>query len=118
MIEKVKQTTSEKLLLTLFIILGIIAFYIFVILPQKCLFIKNYDPQEIRFDNQENPKITEILLNTPEGEIVKKADKYLAACDVPGIQKILPKEWRIFKEFEDIYKLRDYVSLKLSKLGI
>ena len=33
MIEKVKQTTSEKLLLVLLIILGIIAFYIFVILP-------------------------------------------------------------------------------------
>ena len=60
MIEKVKQTTSEKLLLTLFIILGIIALYIFVILPQKCLFIKNYDPQEIRFDNPENIAILNV----------------------------------------------------------
>ncbi len=60
MIEKVKQTTSEKLLLILFIILGIIALYIFVILPQKCLFIKNYDPQEIRFDNPENIAILNV----------------------------------------------------------
>ena len=68
MIEKVKQTTSEKLLLTLFIILGIIALYIFVILPQKCLFIKNYDPQEISFDNPENIAV----LNVNCGNIIIK----------------------------------------------
>ena len=68
MIEKVKQTTSEKLLLILFIILGFIAFYIFVILPQKCLFIKNYDPQEIRFDNPENIAV----LNVNCGNVIIK----------------------------------------------
>ena len=68
MIEKVKQTTSEKLLLAVFIILGIIAFYIFLILPQKCLFIKNYDPQEIRFDNPENIAV----LNVNCGNVIIK----------------------------------------------
>ena len=68
MIEKVKQTTSEKLLLILFIVLGIIAFYIFVILPQKCLFIKNYDPQEIRFDKPENIAV----LNVNCGNVIIK----------------------------------------------
>ena len=68
MIEKVKQTTSEKLLLILFIILGIIALYIFVILPQKCLFIKNYDPQEIHFDNPENIAV----LNVNCGNVIIK----------------------------------------------
>ena len=68
MIEKVKQTTSEKLLLVLFIILGIIAFYIFVILPQKCLFIKNYDPKEISFKNPKNIAV----LNVNCGNIIIK----------------------------------------------
>ena len=68
MIEKVKQTTSEKLLLVLFIILGIIALYIFVILPQKCLFVKNYDPKEINFKNPENIAI----LNVNCGNIIIK----------------------------------------------
>ena len=68
MIEKVKQTTSEKLLLAVFIILGIIAFYIFLILPQKCLFIKNYDPQEIRFDKPENIAV----LNVNCGNVIIK----------------------------------------------
>ena len=54
MIEKVKQTTSEKLLLVLFIILGMIALYIFVILPQKSLFIKDYNPKKITLKNPEN----------------------------------------------------------------
>ena len=68
MIEKVKQTTSEKLLLILFIILGIIALYIFVILPQKCLFVKNYDPKEINFKNPENIAV----LNVNCGNIIIK----------------------------------------------
>ncbi len=68
MIKKVKQTTSEKLLLVLFIILGIIALYIFVILPQKCLFVKNYDPKEINFKNPENIAV----LNVNCGNIIIK----------------------------------------------
>ena len=68
MIEKVKQTTSEKLLLAVFIILGIVAFYIFLILPQKCLFIKSYDPQQIRFENPENIAV----LNLNCGNVIIK----------------------------------------------
>ena len=54
MIEKVKQTLSEKLLLALFIVLGLLAIYIFFILPQKCLFIKDYNPKEISFKEPKN----------------------------------------------------------------
>ena len=66
MIEEIKQTTSEKLLLGFFIILGIIAFYIFIILPQKCLFIKDYDPKELSFNNPENIAV----LNVECGNVV------------------------------------------------
>ena len=68
MIEKVKQTTSEKLLLALFIFLGILAIYIFVILPQKCLFIKDYDPNKITFQNPEDI----VVLNVDCGNIIIK----------------------------------------------
>ena len=68
MIEKVKQTTSEKLLLALFIILGILAIYIFVILPQKCLFIKDYDPSKINFKNPEDI----VVLNIDCGNVIIK----------------------------------------------
>ena len=66
MIEKVKQSTSEKLLLFLFIILGVVAIYIFFILPQKCLFIKDNDPNKLTFNTPENIAI----LNVNCGNII------------------------------------------------
>ena len=66
MIEKVKQTISEKLLLALFIVLGIVAIYIFFILPQKCLFIKDYNPKEISFEKPKNI----VVLNIDCGNVI------------------------------------------------
>ncbi|RZC48882.1 hypothetical protein C5167_017309 [Papaver somniferum] len=34
-----------------------------------------------------------------------KADVYVAACDVPGIKRLLPSEWRESEFFDNIYKL-------------
>ena len=33
------------------------------------------------------------------------ADAYVAACDVPGIKRLLPEAWRRWSEFDNIYKL-------------
>ena len=92
MIEKVKQTTSEKLLLALFIILAILAIYIFVILPQKCLFIKNYDPSKIIFKNPENIAI----LNVDCGNVIIKL-----------YPEISPKSVKRFKMLIDSRKYDD-----------
>ena len=92
MIEKVKQTTSEKLLLVLFIILGILAIYIFVILPQKCLFIKDYDPKKISFKNPENI----VVLNVDCGNIIIKL-----------YPKVSPKSVQRFKMLIESGKYND-----------
>jgi len=92
MIEKVKQTTSEKLLLVLFIILGILAIYIFVILPQKCLFIKDYNPKKITFKNPENI----VILNVDCGNIIIKL-----------YPKISPKSVQRFKMLIESGKYND-----------
>ncbi|XP_042052340.1 zeta-carotene desaturase, chloroplastic/chromoplastic-like [Salvia splendens] len=34
-----------------------------------------------------------------------KADVYVAACDIPGIKRLLPQSWRDSKFFDNIYKL-------------
>uniref|UniRef100_A0A803KPM8 Zeta-carotene desaturase, chloroplastic/chromoplastic n=1 Tax=Chenopodium quinoa TaxID=63459 RepID=A0A803KPM8_CHEQI len=34
-----------------------------------------------------------------------RADAYVAACDVPGIKKLLPAEWRDMELFNNIYEL-------------
>ncbi|HEY9657939.1 MAG TPA: FAD-dependent oxidoreductase, partial [Allocoleopsis sp.] len=30
---------------------------------------------------------------------------YVCACDVPGVQRLLPSEWRKWQEFDNLYKL-------------
>ncbi|KAJ6676963.1 PROTOPORPHYRINOGEN OXIDASE [Salix viminalis] len=36
---------------------------------------------------------------------VVKADAYVVACDVPGIKRLLPSQWRESKFFDNIYEL-------------
>ncbi len=60
MTEVIKQSRSEKFLIGLLILLIIIIFYIFVILPNKCLFVKNYDPTKLNFSKPENISILNV----------------------------------------------------------
>ena len=93
MIEKVKQTTSEKLLLVLFIILGILAIYIFVILPQKCLFIKDYNPKKITFKNPENI----VVLNVDCGNIIIKLYPEISPKSVERFKMLIE-----YRKYDDI----------------
>nr|AEG73891.1 zeta-carotene desaturase [Nicotiana tabacum] len=36
---------------------------------------------------------------------IVKADAYVAACDVPGIKRLVPQKWRELEFFDNIYKL-------------
>ncbi len=62
--------------------------------------------REIHFEDHESPVVTGLTLGTPDGDKTVHADTYLAACDVPGIQKLLPKEWRRFSQFAAIDNLQ------------
>jgi zeta-carotene desaturase len=55
--------------------------------------------------DQASLRVTGLVLGTPDGERRIEADAYLAACDVPGIQRLLPPAWRRFPQFENIYRL-------------
>ncbi len=61
--------------------------------------------KEIHSDDSDQPSVTGLTLQTPEGEKKIQADKYLAACDVSGIKRIIPRSWRRFKEFDSLFKL-------------
>ena len=54
MIEKIKASKSEKIIFIFVLFLAIFSFGSFILIKDKCLFVKNYDPQKINFDN---PKI-------------------------------------------------------------
>ena len=61
--------------------------------------------KEIHSEDSDQPSVTGLTLQTPEGEQKIQADKYLAACDVSGIKRIIPRSWRRFKEFDSLFKL-------------
>ena len=45
MIEKIKASRSEKLIFIFIIILAIFSFGSFLLIKDKCLFVKDYDPK-------------------------------------------------------------------------
>ncbi|MEG4442694.1 9,9'-di-cis-zeta-carotene desaturase [Microcoleus sp. AT9_B5] len=61
--------------------------------------------REIQFEEGEKTRVTGLLVANGETEEKITADAYVFACDVPGIQKILPPAWRKWSEFDNIYKL-------------
>ena len=62
--------------------------------------------RRILFEEQNGQtKVTGLAIANGDTEETITADVYLAACDVPGIQRLLPQEWRTWKEFDNIYKL-------------
>jgi zeta-carotene desaturase len=50
--------------------------------------------------------VTGLRIAKDEAEETVTADAYVAACDVPGIQKLVPPAWRQWPEFDNIYKLK------------
>ncbi|ERT04874.1 9,9'-di-cis-zeta-carotene desaturase [Lyngbya aestuarii BL J] len=49
--------------------------------------------------------VTGMVVASGDTQETIKADAYVCACDVPGVQKILPQDWRKWSEFDNIYKL-------------
>jgi len=66
MIEKIKASKSEKVILIFIVTLAIFFFGSFFLIKDKCLFVKNYDPLKITFDNPKNIAI----LNVACGNVV------------------------------------------------
>ena len=57
---------SEKILLTFLILLAIFTLTSYIVIKNKCLFVKNYNPNDIQFSNPENIAI----LNAPCGNVI------------------------------------------------
>lgn len=62
--------------------------------------------REIKFVEKEGTtQVTGLVVANGETEETVTADVYVAACDVPGIKRLLPSQWRHWSEFDNIYKL-------------
>ncbi|PWA81616.1 zeta-carotene desaturase [Artemisia annua] len=53
--------------------------------------------------NCEDTNVFELFQATQKK--IVKADAYIAACDVPGIKRLLPSSWKDWEFFDNIYKL-------------
>jgi cyclophilin family peptidyl-prolyl cis-trans isomerase len=83
MIEKIKASKSEKAILIFIVTLAIFFFGSFFLIKDKCLFVKNYDPLKITFDNPKNIAI----LNVTCGNVI-----------IELYPKISPEAVKRFKE--------------------
>ena len=60
MIEKIKASTSEKIIFIFILILGLFSLTSFLLLKDRCLFVKNYDPEKIKFKDPSNIAILNV----------------------------------------------------------
>ncbi|KAJ4810529.1 Zeta-carotene desaturase [Rhynchospora pubera] len=63
--------------------------------------------RQIHYEKPQNGEayVTGITVSKATSREIITADAYVAACDVPGIKRLLPSEWREWDLFDNIYKL-------------
>ncbi len=62
--------------------------------------------REILFTEENGQsQVTGLVVVRDEAETTITADAYVCACDVPGIQRLLPQSWRQWPEFDRIFQL-------------
>ena len=66
MIKKIKASLSEKIIFIFVLLLGLFFFSSFFFIKDKCLFVKDYDPLKIAFDNPKNIAV----LNVTCGNVI------------------------------------------------
>lgn len=61
--------------------------------------------REIQYEQNGKTTVTGLLIADGDKEELITADAYVCACDVPGIQRLIPASWRTMAEFDNIYQL-------------
>ena len=85
MIKKIKITSAEKIIFYFLILLVIITFSTFFIIKNKCLFVKNYNPQNINFEKPNNIAI----LNAPCGNVIVELYPDVSPNSVKRFKKLI-----------------------------
>ena len=85
MIKKIKATRSEKIILIFLLSLAIFSFGSFFLIKNKCLFVKNYDPTKITFENPSNI----VILNVPCGNVIIELYPQISPNAVQRFKKLV-----------------------------
>tara|TARA_Y100000741_G_scaffold326308_1_gene278290 strand:+ start:420 stop:1067 length:648 start_codon:yes stop_codon:yes gene_type:complete len=87
MIKKIKASFSEKLLLIFVVVLAIFTLGSFFLIKNKCLFVKKYDPKNLKFEKPENIAI----LNATCGNVIIELYPKLAPNSVDRFRMLISK---------------------------
>ena len=93
MIHKIKQSRSEKILLIFLISLFIFSVGSFFIIKNKCILVKNHDPNKIKFVKPENIAI----LKAPCGNVIIELYPNISPNSVERFKMLIDS-----KEYDDI----------------
>ena len=85
MIKKVKASLHEKLIFIFLIILGVFALSFTIIVKNKCLFVKNFNPQEINFEKPKNI----VVLNSECGNVIIELYPEISPNGVERFKKLI-----------------------------
>ena len=85
MIKKIKATLHEKLILIFLILLGIFALSFTIIIKNKCLFVKNFDPHKINFEKPSNI----VVLNAECGNVIIELYPEISPNGVERFKKLI-----------------------------
>ena len=85
MIKKVKASLHEKLIFIFLIVLGIFTLGFTVVIKNKCLFVKNFDPQKINFEKPKNI----VVLNAECGNVIIELYPEISPNGVERFKKLI-----------------------------
>ena len=88
MIKKIKASRSEKIIFTFVLVLAIFSLSSFFLIKNKCLFVKNYDPQKINFNDKRNIAI----LNVTCGNVIIELYPDISPKAVKRFKKLVRSE--------------------------
>lgn len=85
MIKKIKASLHEKLIFIFLILLAIFALSFTIIVKNKCLFVKNFDPQKIDFEKPNNI----VILNAECGNVIIELYPNVSPNGVERFKKLI-----------------------------
>ena len=93
MIETIKASKSEKIIFIFLILLAIFSISSFFFIKNKCLFVKNYNPEKLIFDKPENIAI----LNVECGNVIIELYPEISPNTVERFKTLIKK-----KAYDDV----------------
>ena len=85
MIKKVKASLHEKLIFIFLILLGVFTLGFTIVVKNKCLFVKNFDPQKINFEKPKNI----VVLNSECGNVIIELYPEISPNGVERFKKLI-----------------------------